>query len=137
MSKMLKYGRTVGVTREETGLPYYKYFTQPMASVPPEKLALLDQGPLENGLPFEDRNMFLSGRDEELGYAQVGWGINRDGTGFVANTTYMPGVTGAMLDWWFPGTVWGVICGTRSGIPRIIILPGRTVWPMCAILGSP
>lgn len=102
MSKMLKYGRTVGVTREETGLPYYKYFTQPMASVPPEKLALLDQGPLENGLPFEDRNMFLSGRDEELGYAQVGWGINRDGTGFVANTTYMPGVTGAMLDWWFP-----------------------------------
>jgi hypothetical protein len=45
-------------------------------------------------------NDFLKGEFGDT--CSCGYGIAPDGTGFVANTTYMPGVTTEMLDWWFP-----------------------------------
>lgn len=102
MGKKMKYGEKVGVSKEEQQLSYYKYFTRTMTAVPQEKLAILAKGPQSNGLPFEERNQFLTGADEKAGYCQVGYGVREDGTGFVANTTYMPGVTSDMMDWWFP-----------------------------------
>lgn len=102
MGKRMKYGEKVAVTKEEQSLPYYKYFTKEMAPVPPEKRALLDQAPQHNVIPFTDKNKFLTGEDEKEGYCQIGFGVREDGTGFVANATYMPGVTSEMLDWWFP-----------------------------------
>lgn len=92
----------VGVSQEEKQLSYYKYFEQDLAPIPIEKLTVLAEGPQEEkkAVPFEQKDLFLAGRDEE--YCQTGYGVMDDGTGFVCNATYMPGVTGEMLDWWFP-----------------------------------
>ena len=93
--------KKVGVCQEERGLPYYKYFEQDLAPIPQEKLDVLHAGPSEQmGVPFADKNLFLAGKDDD--YCQVGFGVYEDGTAFVCNTTYMPNVTGEMLDWWFP-----------------------------------
>lgn len=54
--------KKVGVSREEQELPYYKYFTRPLAEVPAEKLAVLEKGPSPvRAVPFEQRNLFLKG----------------------------------------------------------------------------
>lgn len=93
--------KKVGVSREEMALPYYKYFTQPLAQVPAEKLAVLAGGASKiSAVPFDRRSLFL--RAEDGDYCRLGYGVAEDGTAFVCNETYMPGVTGEMLDWWFP-----------------------------------
>lgn len=95
-------GKKVGVSLEEQQLPYYKYFLQDLAPIPQEKLEVLANGQPGGvkGIPFDRKNEFLAGTDGD--FCQVGYGVHEDGTGFVCNTTYMPGVTGEMLDWWFP-----------------------------------
>lgn len=91
----------VGVCSEEKELSYYKYFTKDLAPIPEEKLEILKKGPSEiPGVPFEKKQLFLEGKDDA--YCQLGYGVQEDGTGFVCNTTYMPQVTGEMIDWWFP-----------------------------------
>ena len=94
--------KKVGGSQEEKNLAYYKYFEQDMAAIPEEKLKYLEQGANAGlpGLPIEHRNLFLAGKDSD--YCQIGFGIMEDGTGYVCNSTYMPHVTGEMLDWWFP-----------------------------------
>jgi hypothetical protein len=94
--------KKVGVSSEEKKLTYYKYFEKEMAEIPLDKIQILNNGPesSDKGLPFEKKDLFLSGDDNE--FCQTGYGIREDGTGFVCNTTYMPGVTSEMLDWWFP-----------------------------------
>lgn len=93
--------KRVGVSQEEKQLSYFKFFERDLAPVPEEKLQILAGGPSgKPGIPFEQKQLFLEGKDTE--YCQTGYGVHEDGTGFVCNTTYMPGVTGEMLDWWFP-----------------------------------
>lgn len=93
--------KKVGVSKEEKQLSYYKFFERDLAEVPQEKLDILNKGASKiPAVPFEKRNLYLAGADEE--YCQVGYGVMEDGTAFVCNTTYMPGVTVEMLDWWFP-----------------------------------
>ena len=93
--------KKAAVTNEEKQLSYYKYFERDLAEIPAEKLEVLKKGPSDiKAVPFCERNLFLAGKDNE--YCQVGYGVMEDGTGFVCNTTYMPGVTVEMLDWWFP-----------------------------------
>ena len=86
------------MSAEEKALPYYKYFEQDLAPIPAEKLVILAEGPGDEkkAVPFERKDLFLAGMDED--YCQTGYGVMDDGTGFVCNTTYMPGVTGEMLD---------------------------------------
>ena len=93
-------GKKVGVSKEERALPYFRFFEQEMAAIPEEKIKLLDAPQEISAVPFEQRNLFLRGEDKD--YCQIGYGTAADGSGFVANETYMPGVTGEMLDWWFP-----------------------------------
>ncbi len=93
-------GKKVGVSKEEQALPYYKYFERELAEVPAEKIKLIDAPSEIPAVPFENRNLFLAGKDKN--YCQIGYGVAQDGTGFVCNETYMPGVTVEMLDWWFP-----------------------------------
>ena len=93
-------GKKVGVSREEKALSYYKYFEQNMAEIPAEKMEFLKSPQEIACVPFEQKNLFLIGKDTE--YCQIGYGTSPDGTGFVCNMTYMPGVTVEMLDWWFP-----------------------------------
>ncbi|SDB04098.1 DAPG hydrolase family protein [Eubacterium oxidoreducens] len=91
--------KKVGVSQEEKNLSYYKYFEQDLAPIPPEKLALLENQPQGTCVPIEKKDLFLAGKDDD--YLHIGYGVMDDGIGFVANETYMPGVTGEMLDWWF------------------------------------
>ena len=93
-------GNKVGVTKEEKSLSYFKYYERPLAQIAGEKLALLDKMEGPSVVPFDKRNLFLAGEDTD--YCQVGYGVADDGIGFVCNTTYLPGVTSEMLDWWFP-----------------------------------
>ena len=93
-------GKKVGVTKEERALSYFKFFERDMAEIPEEKLALIDSSSTIEGVPFEQKDLFLRGADEN--FCQIGYGVSANGTGFVCNETYMPGVTGEMLDWWFP-----------------------------------
>ncbi|MCD7980886.1 MAG: phloretin hydrolase [Clostridiales bacterium] len=97
-------GKKVGVSQEEKNLSYYKYFERELAPIPADKQVILEKGPADPKtlIPFSKRQLFLEGKDETEGYCQVGYGILEDGTGEVCNTTYMPCVTGEMLDWWFP-----------------------------------
>jgi hypothetical protein len=93
-------GKKVGVSQEEKALSYFRFFEKDLAEIPQEKIDVLKEGPSEPAVKFEDRNLFLEGKDDNL--CQMGFGVAKDGTGFVCNTTYMPGVTVDMLDWWFP-----------------------------------
>lgn len=93
-------GKKVGVSNEERALPYFRFFAQEMAAIPAEKLKLVEAPQEISIVPFAERNLFLRGEDKN--FCQLGYGVAEDGTGFVANETYMPGVTGEMLDWWFP-----------------------------------
>jgi len=93
-------GKKVGVSKEEKVLSYFKFYEWDMAKIPAEKLALLDAPQNKSAVPFEEKNLYLEGRDND--YAQVGYGTATNGTGFVCNETYMPDVTVEMLDWWFP-----------------------------------
>ena len=88
------------ITHAEALLPYAKYFCQPMAAIPQEKLDIWHgpAAPADQVLPFEDRAKF---QDFDVPGLQNGFAIAANGTGFVANTTFMPGVTAEMFDWWF------------------------------------
>ncbi len=92
-------GKKVGVSKEEKALSYYKFFERQMAAISEEKIKLIDAPSEISAVPFEQRNLFLSGEDKN--FCQIGYGVAEDGTGFVCNETYMPNVTGEMLDWWF------------------------------------
>lgn len=93
-------GKKVGISKEEKILPYYKFFERDMAKIPEEKIALLESPSESEVVPFEQKNLFLSGDDKN--FCQVGYGVTAQGVGFVANKTFMPDVTSEMLDWWFP-----------------------------------
>lgn len=91
--------KKVAVTKEEMKLPYYKFFVRDLAKVPEEKLEAAKHLSAIPAVSFADRNLFLAGKDGK--YCQVGYGTLADGIGFVCNATYMPDVTGEMMDWWF------------------------------------
>lgn len=88
------------ITDEEAKLPYAKYFSQPMAKIPQEKLDIWKASAADSSeaLPFDQRGAF---QDAETPGLSGGFCIAPDGSGFVANTTYMPGVTAEMFNWWF------------------------------------
>ena len=89
----------VGITEEQKKLSYAKYYYEPLAEVPAEKLAALD-APIDpsKALKIQDRNRLF-----EEGYldAELGYCVMEDGSGYIANLTPMPGVTVEMFDWWF------------------------------------
>lgn len=91
---------SVTITELEAALPYAKYFHRPLASIPKEKLDIWN-APAAGALlarPIEARDSFLDYYSRGL---ESGFCVASNGTGFVANSTFMPGVTGEMMDWWF------------------------------------
>lgn len=91
----------VELTAEEKNLPYVKYFNQDMAPVPQEKLDIwkAEAAAPERARPIEDRNSFLNYDTSDR--LENGFAVAANGTGFVANSTFMPGVTAEMMTWWF------------------------------------
>ena len=90
----------VPITEEEKKLPYAKYYFRDMPPIPQEKLDIW-HGPMADpalATHIERRNDFL---DDGKVALEVGFTVAPNGTGFVANSTFMPGVTPEMFDWWF------------------------------------
>lgn len=90
----------VPLTEEEKSLPYVKYFWQGLAPISQEKLDIW-RGPMADpalATPVERRNEFL---EEGKVALEVGFTVAPNGTGFVANRTFFPGVTPEMFYWWF------------------------------------
>lgn len=88
------------LTSEERKYSYSKYYDLPLAQIPVEKLQVLAQGPMDpsKALKIEDRNdLFKPGYLE----IEVGYCVMENGTGYLANLTFMPGVTKEMFEWWF------------------------------------
>lgn len=100
------------VSEEDTRKSYYKYYLEDIIDAPPEKYAKILEGPLppDKCLSIYDRNKLF-----EPGYldAEIGYSVLPDGTGYVANLTKMPGVTGEMFDWWM---VWHSLDNLRYTI---------------------
>ncbi len=88
------------ITDSERQLSYAKYWDRDLAPIPEDKLAIAAGPACEpaKALRIEDRNEFISGKDAGI---EAGFCVFEDGTGFVANATFMPGVTPEMFDWWF------------------------------------
>ncbi|MDD4370076.1 MAG: phloretin hydrolase [Anaerostipes sp.] len=87
------------LTSVERALSYSKYFFRD--SFPPtDRQALALDNPLNESdmLSIEHRNKLL---DSTPVVGDTGYGIFKDGTGYVANVTSMPNVTPEMFYWWF------------------------------------
>ncbi len=95
----MKAPRT-NLTEAEQTRPYSKYYHQPLAAPNPQLMAVLQQGPMNpaHALMPEQINDLL-----KPGYLEVetGYCILPDGTGYAAVNTRFPGVTVAMVNWWF------------------------------------
>jgi len=100
------------LTAAEKSRPFAKYYNAAFTKAPKEIYELLDRGPVApaQALPVERRNELL-----EPSYLPVerGYCVMPDGSAFVAGLTQMPGVTAAMIDWWF---AWHGLEGLRYGI---------------------
>lgn len=84
----------------ERALPYAKYYDLPITPIPPEKIAILESGPIDPALalPIEHRNdLFLPGYLP----CEVGYCVMPNGAAYLSNLTRMPGVTTEMFEWWF------------------------------------
>lgn len=92
--------KRVPVTDADRAKSYFKYYDMDMVPPPKDKIDQVLAGPLDpkKATKFADRNKLF-----EPGYLEdeVGYCVMEDGTGFVANLTFMPGVTTEMFDWWF------------------------------------
>ena len=93
-------GRYLGYRAADAAQPYARFFNPALAPLAPHICAALDRG----GVPI-DLLPGIEGAAENLfGDAAVledGWVLTQDGGMRVSVRTEMPGVTPAMVDWWF------------------------------------
>lgn len=85
---------------ELTGKPYAKYFNPIMAPLPAHAQDALLHGPVAAALlpSLHDAPQLLMPGDSAL---EDGFGLHPDGSLHIAIRTDMPGVSPAMVDWWF------------------------------------
>lgn len=89
----------IPVTDADKEKSYFKYYDREPAPIAPQKMGCAFGGPMppEQAVPFADRAKLLT--DETLGTA-TGYTVMFDGTGYVSDVTFMPGVSIGMLDWY-------------------------------------
>ena len=97
----MKSEKYLGIrTGDLDGKPYAKYWNPQMGMLQPQNQQgiLLDMQASELGFTIEQANQLL-----EPGHLPLESGYTRleNGQLFIATHTYMPGVTGEMIDWWF------------------------------------
>jgi hypothetical protein len=84
----------------EEALPYSKYYYRDMTQPNPKLMGILSKGPMDpdKALPLSEMNQLL-----DPGYHEVetGYCIDKDGLGYIAVNSVLPGCTADMLRWWF------------------------------------
>ena len=94
-------GKLIGATKDEQQLSYYKYYESGLVDIPAEKLELTKAPqPVGRGIPFDQKDDFIL-RPQDKNYCYIGFGENPDGTAYATNSTFFPGGTPEMLEWWF------------------------------------
>lgn len=90
----------VELKEEEKKLGYVKYFYQDLEKIPEEKILIANGNCLDKELilDIEEKDRFLLTKTSDK---EIGFGIAKDGTGYVANKTFMKNVEVEMVDWWF------------------------------------
>ncbi len=85
---------------ELDGAPFASFFNPRMAPLPVHVRDALLHGPVAGGLlpALAEAPRLLEAGDQEL---EDGYGLAADGSMHVAVRTAMPGVSPAMVDWWF------------------------------------
>jgi phloretin hydrolase len=76
------------------------YLGRPMTPPDPAALDAVEHGPIDPGQAQAADELGVLLDPAELP-GECGWCVLPDGCGYVAMRTEMPGVTGAMVDWWF------------------------------------
>jgi len=88
------------LTPEERKKPYARYYDKELAEIPAADLESVNAGPVDSSkaTAIQNRSDLM-----KPGYLDVetGYTVMPDGSGFAATLVRMPGVTPAMLDWWF------------------------------------
>jgi phloretin hydrolase len=87
------------LTPDEARRPFAKYLHEPIPPPDPAHLAMMDR-PCDpaRALYPEQLNELLNPGDLDT---EIGWCNLANGAGFIANRMIYPGVTAAMVDWWF------------------------------------
>ena len=93
-------GRYLGYREADRATPYARFFNPELAPLASHVCAALDRG----GVPI-DLLPGIDGAAENLfgdtAVLEDGWVLTQDGGMRVSVRTDMPGVTPAMVDWWF------------------------------------
>jgi hypothetical protein len=80
--------------------PLEPYLSRPLTPPADEVLGAIESGPIDPGLATALSDVEVLLGPEPIA-CETGWCTFPDGVGYVAVRTGMPGVTGAMVDWWF------------------------------------
>lgn len=105
--------KLVPVTEEDKKKSYYKYYLEEMAPVSDEQYAAAAAARLtpDQVLPVTEVNRLFD--PDHPPYAEMGYCAMPDGSAYMANRLFMPGVTPEMMDWWF---AWHVLDPLRYAI---------------------
>ena len=76
------------------------YLARPLTPPDPGPIAAIERGPMNPGDAQAAGDVDVLLDPAELP-GECGWCVLADGCGYVAMRTEMPGVSGAMVDWWF------------------------------------
>ena len=95
----LRKAERPALTAAEAVRPFAKYYDEPIPQPDPAHYAKMDQ-PCNPALAItpEQLNDLLDPGDLAV---EIGWCNLPNGAGFIANRMVYPGITAAMIDWWF------------------------------------
>jgi phloretin hydrolase len=112
-----------------------EYLSRPLTAPEPAVLEAIERGPIQprDAQPEDDMDRLLEPaelRDE------CGWCLLPDGCGYVAVRTEMPGVSGAMVDWWFDWhphdpvryRVWHPLAHTSNSVELPAVRGAKPYW---------
>jgi phloretin hydrolase len=90
------------LTPEEEARPFAKYYYEKIKQYDSAHYAKMDQ-PIDPARAFgpEEINRLLDVKRIETEEVEIGWCIRTNGSGFIANKIFYPGITADMIDWWF------------------------------------
>lgn len=89
----------VPITDADKQKSYFKYYERDVAAIDPAKMGKIFGPPMSPAgkLTFPERAKILEpGFSDETGYC-----VMPDGTGYISDTSFIPGGTAEMVDWYF------------------------------------